>query len=255
MEIKVLNKEEEKVSFILKKINPVIANTIRRTVMEEVPVLAIEDITFNKNSSALFDEVVAHRLGLVPLVTDLKSYNLSDDCKCKGKGCAMCQVKFKLDVKDEEVVYASDLVFNDSKVKAVYGKMPIVTLSKKQEVVLEGVAELGKGKEHSKWCPGLVYYREYPEIDAKKGNEEAFKVCPKDVFEFKGKLSVKNLENCDLCNACTEVSDVEVKGKKDEFIFFVESFGQLSCKEILVQATEKFDKKLDEFEKELSKLK
>ena len=252
MEIKKLSQDENKVSFVLKKIDSVIANTIRRMVMEEVPVLAIEDVTFYKNNSALYDEMIAHRLGLVPLKTDLKSYNLKEECKCKDKGCAMCQVKFKLDVKEKEMVYASDLKFNDPKVKAVYGKMPIVKLLKKQELTLDGIAVLGKGKEHSKWNPGLVYYRQYPEIDIKKGNEEAIKVCPKNVFEFKNdKLSVKNLENCDLCDACSKVCDIEIKGKEDEFIFYVESFGQLDCKEILVKAVEMFEKKLDEFEKAL----
>ena len=252
MEIKKLSQDENKVSFVLKKIDSVIANTIRRMVMEEVPVLAIEDVTFYKNNSALYDEMIAHRLGLVPLKTDLKSYNLKEECKCKDKGCAMCHVKFKLDVKEKEMVYASDLKFNDPKVKAVYGKMPIVKLLKKQELTLDGIAVLGKGKEHSKWNPGLVYYRQYPEIDIKKGNENGVKVCPKNVFEFKNdKLSVKNLENCDLCDACSKVCDIEIKGKEDEFIFYVESFGQLDCKEILVKGVEMFEKKLDEFEKAL----
>jgi len=255
MEIKLLNKEGNKLSFILKKINPAIANTIRRTIMEEVPTMAIEDITFYKNNSALYDEIIAHRIGLIPLTTDLKSYNLPEECKCKEKGCALCQVKFKLDVKEKEVVYASDLKFNDPKIKPAYPKIPIVTLLKKQELTLDGIAILGKGKDHSKWNPGLVYYREYPEIKINKGTEEAFKVCPKKVFEFKNnKLSIKNLEACDLCNACSEVGDIEVKGNETDFIFFIESFGQLSCEEILIKSTEMFDQKIDEFEKELSKL-
>jgi len=59
------------------------------------------------------------------------------------------------------------------------------------------------------------------------------------------------LEYNESCDACSKVCDIEIKGKEDEFIFYVESFGQLDCKEILVKAVEMFEKKLDEFEKAL----
>mgnify|MGYP001612700535 FL=1 len=69
-------------------------------------------------------------------------------------------------------------------------------------------------------------------------------------------MKVKHLEKCVLCNACMELDEnVEVRGKKDKFIFHLESFGQLSVKEIFLRAIEIFDKKLNEFEKELKKAK
>ena len=86
MNIKVLSKDQQKVTFILEGINPVIANTIRRYVINYVPTMAVEEVTFQKNSSALYDEMLAHRLGLIPLESDLKSYNLPEECKCGGKG-------------------------------------------------------------------------------------------------------------------------------------------------------------------------
>mgnify|MGYP001587156120 CR=1 FL=1 len=95
MEIEVLKSGEESI-FILNGINVAIANTIRRLVLDEVPTLAVEELNLTKNSSALYDETVAHRIGLVPLKTDLESYNLSSKCKCKGEGCAKCRVNFKL---------------------------------------------------------------------------------------------------------------------------------------------------------------
>ena len=82
MEVKVLSKDKEKgkISFILKDTNVFVANTLRRLIIEEVPTLAIEDVDFKENSSALYDEIVAHRLGLIPIKTDLKSYNLPEEC-------------------------------------------------------------------------------------------------------------------------------------------------------------------------------
>ena len=77
MEIRVLenNKEEGKLSFILKGADVAFANALRRVIVEEVPTMAIEDVEFRKNSSILYDEIIAHRLGLIPFKTDLKSYN------------------------------------------------------------------------------------------------------------------------------------------------------------------------------------
>src|SRR3989338_5724411 len=131
MEIRVLsnNKEEGKISFIIKDTTPAFANTLRRIMIEEVPTMAIEDVEFSKNNSILYDEMVAHRLGLVPLKTDLKSYNLPEKCKCNGEGCARCQLKFELKaIKGAGTVYASELKSKDPAVKPFYPKMPIVKL-------------------------------------------------------------------------------------------------------------------------------
>ena len=68
MEIRVLSnvKEEGKLSFIIKDSTPAFANTLRRIMIEEVPTMAIEEIEFRKNNSILYDEIIAHRLGLTP---------------------------------------------------------------------------------------------------------------------------------------------------------------------------------------------
>ena len=255
MEIKKLNSEENKVSFILSKSNSAFANTIRRIMMEEVPTLAIEDVHFIKNDSALYDEFVAHRLGLVVLKTDLKSMELKESCSCKDKGCAKCEIKFKLDKEGPGMVYASDIKFNDKSVKAIYPKTPIVNLLKKQSLKIEGIAILGKGKEHMKWSPGLVYYRLYPEIKIEKCDrlEEVERICPKKVYRVSNKkLIVDNLINCDLCMACSEIcEDIKVEGKKDEFIFNIESWGQIEIKEMLNKCIDVFNEKLKDFEDKL----
>ena len=168
MEVRVLenNKDDGKLSFILKDSDVAFANTLRRVISEEVPTMAIEDVEFGKNSSILYDEIIAHRLGLIPFKTDLKSYNLPENCKCKGKGCARCQLKITLKAgKGAGMVYASEIKTKDSAVKPVYGKMPIVKLLKGQELELGATAVLGKGKYHAKWIPGLVYYKYKPSID------------------------------------------------------------------------------------------
>ena len=109
MEIKVMNKTEDSITFVLKGVSNVAVNTLRRMILEEVPVMAIEEVTFQKNSSALYDEIVAHRLGLIPLKTDLDSYSLPQKCKCKGKGCAQCQLVLSLKATNPSTVYAEQI--------------------------------------------------------------------------------------------------------------------------------------------------
>lgn len=261
MEIKVLKKDKEKIRFILRGVNAAIANTIRRLVVDEVPTLAIEDVTFIKNSSALYDEVIAHRIGLVPLKTDLKSYTLQRDCRCKGKGCARCRLYFKLKASGPCTVYASDLKSRDPKVKPVFPKMPIVNLLKGQDLEIEAVAFLGEGKDHSKFNPGLVFYRAYPEIKIVKCNicGKCVEECPQKILKIVNKkVKVTDLEKCDLCKACEDICPskaIIVNGSKEDFIFYLESFGQLKPKEMILKAVEIFDKKLSEFNKLVKKLK
>lgn len=262
MNISILEKNKNKTIYLLEDVNHVIANTLRRLIIEEVPTLAIEDINFIKNGSALYDEMLALRLGLIPLKTDLKSYDLKEDCKCKGKGCSKCQLNLYLKAPsgtkqaDEFIVYAEELKSQDPKIKPVYGKTPIIKLLKGQKLELEAVAVLGKGKDHSKWIPALVSYRFYPEIKIGKcPNPEAIEsICPKNVYEAKNnKLSIKNLEACDLCNACVDAcKDIEVKGNENKIIFIIEPWGQLEANEIMNQALKILEKKLDKLKKQIA---
>ena len=256
MEAKLLEKNESKISFILNNIDVEFANMLRRYMTEEVPVMAIEDVAFRKNNSILYDEIIAHRLGLIPLKTDLKSYNLPEECKCKGKGCARCSLKMKLSAKGQKIVYASEIKAKDPKIKPVYPKTPIVKLLKGQDIELEATAILGKGKEHIKWSPCVVYYKYKPVIElTNKCNScgECIEKCPQKIFEMKNNkvvINKNNLLKCHLCNACLDVckrEGIKIEEKSNEFVFYVESFGQLSCKEIVLTALEEFEKNIKKF--------
>ncbi len=260
MKLEILEKNKEKLTFILRDSSTHFANTLRRMIINEVPTMAIEDVEFRKNSSALFDEMVAHRLGLIPLKTDLKSYNFQEDCTCKGEGCAKCEVVGMLKVKEAKeptIVTASELKFKDPAIKPIFPETPIVLLLKGQEIEFEFNAKLGTGKQHSKWIPAHVHYKYLPVIDIGKDIENPQDIadsCPVNVFEVKsGKLAIKNLNACHLCGACVDASEGKVKlNEKDtDFIFYVESFGQLDADEIVKEAIKVVEKQLSDFESEL----
>jgi len=234
--MKILEKGEEKVSFI-DEIDESLANAIRRSALE-IPILAIDEVEFRKNDSVLYDEVLALRLGLLPLETP-KTMIEQEKCTCKGKGCAKCSVQLKLQAKGPCTVYAKDL---KGKVRVVYPEMPIVKLGEGQELELIAKGRLGKGKEHTKFSPGLFYYRNVAEIEIKDNCEECVEACPHRVLKFeKGKLKVADKYKCDLCEACIEVCRklgkdcIKVMPGK-ELVFFIESWGQIPAKEILERA-------------------
>jgi DNA-directed RNA polymerase subunit D len=243
----------------LKDIDPSTANAIRRTILSNVPTLAIEDVRIIENSSSLYDETIAHRLGLIPIKTDPKLFNFRENCKCKGKGCPSCTLELTLDVeckKNYQTVYSHDLKSSDLKLKPVEG-IPIVRLGKSQKISLEAEAVLGTGKEHAKWQPAVVGYKYFPiiKIDKSCTNcKECVDACPVNLLKAtKSKITVTDKKLCTLCNSCVEACEedaITVEGDDSKFIFKIESQGALYPKEIFKMACETLESKT----KELSKL-
>lgn len=260
MDVKILKKNDEKIKFVVEGINSALAGELRRIMMSEVPTLAIEWVDFVKNDSALWDEIVANRLGLIPLIFKPKSYKFKKDCKCGGKGCTHCQVSLSLVKKGPCVVYSGDLIPSDKKVKPVYDKIPIVELTEGQELKFEAIAELGLGKDHAKWQAAIVGYKAIPKITVGRGGnkKEYAERCPKKVFTFKnGKLKVSKPLECNLCMTCVDLSKgvIKVETNETDFLFKLETASGLKPKEIVMNSMEILDNKLNEFSKDLRKLK
>jgi DNA-directed RNA polymerase subunit D len=255
MEIRFLEKSKDnlKISFLVKGITPYFANTIRRAIIEEVPTIAIEDVEIRKNSSILYDEMVAHRLGLIPLKTDLKTYNPREECKCNGEGCARCQAVLTLKTTATGFITASQMKSKDANIVPIYPDMPITKLGKGQTLELEAIAVLGKGKNHSKWSPGHVYYYNEAKITVNNDDKllQEFKdKYPPQIFDKSGKIDRNLINTPALIDACEGVSKlVEIERKEDSFIFVLESWGQLPPKTIVLEAVNQLGKQLDELSK------
>ncbi len=252
--IKIISKDKEKLSFI-SDMSETLANAIRRSV-NEITILAIDEVEFFKNDSALYDEVLAHRLGLVPLVRE-KTFTEKEKCSCNGKGCSKCSADLKIKISGPCTVYSKDL---KGKTEMVYDKIPLVILNEDQELELVARARLGKGAKHSKFSPGLVYYRNLARIEVDKSCDECLKCvesCPQKILSVQNKKAdFKELYKCDLCESCAEACKQHGKNaikieKDNNIIFFVESWGQIKAEEIFVKAIEKINENLKELNKEI----
>lgn len=159
--MKILKKSKEEMNFVVEEINHNFANELRRIMISEVATMAIEFVDFKKNDSSLPDELVANRLGQVPLTFDRKAYNMNETCdNCKGKGCSRCQVELVLKKKGAGVVYSGDLKSKTKDVQPVFDKIPIVELFDSQdEIQFEAIAQLGNGRMHAKWQAAVVGYK------------------------------------------------------------------------------------------------
>ena len=158
--IKILESSENRIKVLFNAVDRTYANSIRRLAINAVPIMAIDDVVIHDNSSVLYDEIIAHRLGLIPLITDLEGYVIPEECSCKTNlGCSKCRVLFVLDAiatDDVKTVYSRDLISEDALVKPKIGNIPIVKLAPSQKIKLEAYAKLGTGQDHAKWQAASV---------------------------------------------------------------------------------------------------
>ena len=234
--MKKIIKTDEKIVFS-SDMGMTLANAIRRSV-NEIPILAIDEVDIYKNDSALYDQIVAHRLGLVPLKNQ----------KLKEGGV----VELKLDVKANNK--KTDVLSGDFGEMSVISELPLVILEKDQEVEVVAKAKQGKGVEHSKFSPGFVFYRALNNIEIGKDAEkrqELAELYPEVFSSEAGKLKVKNAWALDLdVEELKEFEGVKVT-PTDEIVFFIESWGQISADDIFEGAIKALGKNLDEVAKEL----
>ncbi|MFA6088993.1 MAG: DNA-directed RNA polymerase subunit D [Candidatus Woesearchaeota archaeon] len=254
MNIKTISNKNGKAVFVLSSTDVTFVNTVRRLVVDEVLTMAIDTVDIKKNDSALYDEMLALRLGLVSLTTDLQSYKQRDLCTCEGEGCLSCEVKLTLKKTGPCVVYASDIVSADPKVKPAYDKTIITKLFDGQEIDVVAIATLGKGKQHAKHSAGYMHYKYLPKITAKKDVDldKLQKEIKIDIIS-NGKIDDHKvmLANLDGLADIFKEGTLNLNESDKDFVVTVESYGQLSPKDVLIQAANELQLKLNELEKQM----
>ncbi|MFW3145915.1 MAG: DNA-directed RNA polymerase subunit D [Thermoplasmatota archaeon] len=264
MKLVVRELTDTRCSFTVDSLRPDVINALRRTLISEVPKMSIDEVEFHMgpirdeegneydSNSALFDEIIAHRLGLIPIPTDLDHYTFRETCECGGAGCPHCTIIYVLNKKGPCTVYSGDLQpLGDMSLRIKEELIPVVKLKEKQALLIYATAVMGIGKTHAKWQPVTVCgYNYYPEVEVGKDccydPEVCAASCPRGVLAVeKGKVVVKELENCNLCMNCIDVCEssdgsgnpsISVKGRDDKFIFTFETDGSITAKAALKYA-------------------
>lgn len=215
-----IEKSDENLSFVM-PMTITLANAIRRSVIE-IPVLAIDECDIYKNDSALYDEVIAHRLGLVPLKNKKLKKDEIVELKLKAKG-----------VEGGDYVLTKELGE-----MVVYPEMPIVYIEKGQNIEIVSRARVGTGLEHAKFVPGLFAYKKLARIKIGKEAESDIALAEEhpDIFEFKDKLKVKDATKCELDeDDFKDHPGIEIK-YDDNLVFDIESWGQMKPLDIFLES-------------------
>ncbi|MFO7791949.1 MAG: DNA-directed RNA polymerase subunit D [Candidatus Saliniplasma sp.] len=262
--------EDRKAEIVIGDANPPLVNSLRRTLIADVPKLAIEDVEFHlgsigsedeekeyESNTPLFDEIIAHRLGMIPIPTDLDLFNFRDECpECDGEGCPNCTIIYSLSKKGPCTVYSGDLnPVGETDLRVVDDLIPLVKLEDDQAILLYATAELGTAKEHAKWQPTSgVGYKYYPDInfDEEKCDScgDCVEACPLDILGMDdGDIEVKDIEACTLCKSCVDICDIgaiNVEGLEDKLILRYETDGALTAEEVLNRSLHILDEKFDD---------
>ncbi len=261
MQVQIISKDADSIRFRVEGINSAFANTLRRIILSEVPAMAIDEVVIIENSSVLHDEILALRIGLIPLRTDLDSYNLPEECSCKSElGCNLCRVILTLDVEakdDARTVYSGDLISENPAISPVSDKILMVKLARSQKVRLEAYARLGKGKVHAKWqAVSVCTYRYVPIMNIDKDRCDAcgkcVNICPRRILIKDGdEIKTQNLMECILCKDCVTVCEaeppaIEVRWDEESFIFDVESNGVLPIERIVSEGLNIINSKFED---------
>lgn len=264
MKVEVTELKSKKAVLKVKDVQPYFVNSVRRVMIAELPKLAVDDVVVYDNTSPLFDEIIGHRLGLIPIPTDLKLLNFRKDCVCKGKGCPNCTVRYTLSKEGAGVVYSGDLQPEEKSWAITESNIQIVELFGDQRLILEVEAVLGRGKDHAKWQPVISPgYRFIPTIEFDKDKlddvKNFMKKLPAGIAELKGnKIELKSIEKLSVFESYLDSEKVDfIKVTKDQtsMVFSFETDGALTAKDALRESAKILENKYKEFGKLLKNLK
>lgn len=263
MKVEIKELKPKKAVLKIEETKPYFVNALRRIMLSELPKLAIDHVTIYDNTTALFDEIISHRLGLIPIPTDLSLLSFRADCVCKGKGCPNCTVRYTLSKEGAGMVLSGDLQPAEKSWAIKEDKIPIVELFGEQRLILEVEAVLGKGRTHAKWqsviSPG---YHMIPniEFDKKRIQEvkEFVSKLPKDLVEIKSdRLELNNIKDLSVLESHIEKEEIDfIKISKDptKVLLSFETDGAFTAKDALLESAKILENKYSELGKLLKVL-
>ena len=277
MKVKVLKMDDYYAQVEFKDVDYSFVNSIRRSLVSMVPCLALHEIDFHMGSlgsyvdeesgdekeyesiSAMFNEIIAHRLGMLPIPTDKKTVeafgnSVNDDSK-------QPDIMYSLHKQGPCTVYSGDLepVNGDDSLIIPEANVPIVKLAEGQAILIYAKAKMGVASTHTKWqCAVAPRFYQAPTVTVSsgKGSKAVLDAVGKDKFKKKGSNHVitdpviahqalKDLEK--LWNDEDAQKAMEVTTKTYHFVFEFETNGAMKAKLALEQALETFNTHCNEF--------
>jgi DNA-directed RNA polymerase subunit D len=250
LNIKMLSSTEYESNFILEHSTPAIANKLRKHIMSNIPVFAIDTIEFIDNTSVLINDQIIQRLSYIPIVSSIvDDFNVYNECPC-DKDCEKCSISFYINVTNntpEPLEVSSFDIHIDNPNVTVYSdskySIPITRLTQNQTCHIRGKIKKGKGSQHSKWSPvGTVSYKFLPQFTFKRKltsseKEKLVRTCPMGVFKQVDDIEDLHIteSKCTVCNECVYVfpDAIHMDFKTDSAVFKLESVGQLTVEEIM----------------------
>lgn len=264
MDVEVVSNTDEQLKFAVKGIEPTFMNTLRRLIMDEVAIPAVQKVYIAENTSVLYDDILAHRLGLIPLKGG-EALTLIEKCDCEGKGCARCEsiLTMEVEAKEDNFMVYSGRLKSEGSLFPANNNIPLAELNAGQKITLEAHARLGTGREHAKWQPVsacTVTLEPIISIDREKCQESAVCVesCPKKVLSIKDKkLIVVSLWDCSMCKLCEELCPngaIKISYNEKNSMLALETTGSLTNSELVLAACDLVLKKCDELSKAVKDL-
>ena len=250
---------DDDIEFDMIGIDPSLANAFRRILISEVPTMAIERVYIANNTSLIQDEVLSHRLGLIPISADPRLFEYPDNAGDNRN--EKNTIVFKLHVACHKG-QPRMTVRSDQLKWLPNGSELIAEDAKLSEIELEAHAVKGVGRTHAKWSPvSTAWYRMLPEVVLLENIEDDLAVklqekCPvglfdiEDIGEGKKRATVARPRDCTLCKECIregkEWEDrISLRRVKDHFIFTIESTGALPPEVLFTEAVKILEDKCE----------
>ena len=277
-----------KIRIILSETNAAQVNGLRRAILSDVPKMAITKVRFeqgvtqdNKGEviesvNVLPDEVIAHRLAMVPVPTFLDEFVFPEDDENNKNlpedqwGSPLSQIIYHLSIRgpnsdsDEQfkTVYAGDLnVLGETKlqISEEHARIPLTILSSGQYLELYAYATLGRGRDHAKWCPAAAVTFQPRQKATLNKPKKANTLFDLNLTSKSGRAINAKLFTNKECTDVDSVLDLEramhqvgygtnrdeafdnaitLEDIEGEYIFSYESDGSLSPEEVFNQACE-----------------
>ncbi|MGC8686111.1 MAG: DNA-directed RNA polymerase subunit D [Thermoplasmata archaeon] len=267
MKLNIIELKDRYIKFEIAGIDYSIANILRRTLINDIPKLAIKNVTFHlgsiqridkdgkeqtyNSSSPLFNEIIAHRLGLIPLPTDLNMKFREDCSHPPDQACPLCTVTYTLTKYGPDTVYSGDLIpIGDLSFAPIEKGIPIVKLNETQALLIDAEAIMGTAKQHARWqVTSGVSYKYHREFLIPKNETETIEKikidCQKNILkdDDKGLLITDDLP-CKHIASLYRLENLAIKEDDTRFIFQFETDGSLKAKQTLFYALHRLKDKL-----------